>query len=48
MLKEKYSNNQDARCIIQGLEMEMDIHRKYANEYGYTYFIMKKRSSGYF
>lgn len=40
-LKEKYANNQDAQIIIQGLEMEMDIHRKYSNEYGYTYFIMK-------
>lgn len=42
MLKEKYAGNQDAQCIIQGLEMEMDIFRKYSKEYGYTYFIMKK------
>jgi len=42
MLKEKYAGNQDAQFIIQGLEMEMDIFRKYSKEYGYTYFIMKK------
>ena len=42
MLKEKFTDNSDAQCIIQGLEMEMDIHRKYSHEYGYTYFIMKK------
>jgi ubiquinone/menaquinone biosynthesis C-methylase UbiE len=41
MLKEKYLNNQDAQFIIQGLEMEMDIYRKYSKEYGYTFFIMK-------
>ncbi len=44
MLKEKYAGNQDAQCIIQGLEMEMDIFRKYSKEYGYTYFIMKSSS----
>ncbi len=41
MLKKKYADNQDAQCIIQGLETEMEIHRKYSQEYGYTYFIMK-------
>jgi len=41
MLRKKYAGNQDAQFIIQGLETEMDIHRKYSQEYGYTYFIMK-------
>jgi len=41
MLKEKYAGNQDAQFIIQELEMEMDVRRKYSKEYGYTYFIMK-------
>jgi ubiquinone/menaquinone biosynthesis C-methylase UbiE len=40
-LKEKHEGNRDAQLIIQGLELEMNIHRKYSNEYGYTYFIMK-------
>jgi len=39
MLKEKYADNQDAQLIIQGLENEMNIHRKYSKEYGYTYFV---------
>jgi ubiquinone/menaquinone biosynthesis C-methylase UbiE len=40
MLKEKYADNQDALFIIRELEIEMEIHRKYSKEYGYTYFIM--------
>jgi SAM-dependent methyltransferase len=40
MLKEKYVNNDDAQSIIQGLEMEMEIHRKYSKEYGYSFFIL--------
>jgi len=41
MLKEKYANNEDAQFIIQGLEKEIEIHRRYSGEYGYTYFILK-------
>jgi len=44
LLKEKYADNQDAQFIIQGLEMEMEIRRKYSKEYGYSFFILK--SSG--
>lgn len=40
-LKEKYAGNNDAQMIIQGLETEMEIHRKYSSEYGYTYFILR-------
>jgi ubiquinone/menaquinone biosynthesis C-methylase UbiE len=40
MLKEKYANNPDARLIIHGLEREMEIHRKYSQEYGYSFFIL--------
>ena len=39
MLKGKYANNPDAQSIIQGLEREMEIHRKYSKEYGYSFFI---------
>lgn len=39
MLKERYTNNPDAQSIIQGLEKEMEIHRKYSKEYGYSFFI---------
>ena len=42
-LKEIHANNSDAQMIIQGIEKEMDIHRKYSNEYGYTFFVLKNR-----
>jgi SAM-dependent methyltransferase len=40
VLKDKYANNHDAQSIIQGLEREMEIHRKYSKEYGYSFFIL--------
>ena len=41
LLKEQYAANPDALDIIQGLEHEMEIHRKYSKEYGYCFFINK-------
>jgi hypothetical protein len=41
LLKERYATNPDALEIIQGLEKEMDLHRKYAKEYGYCFFIVQ-------
>jgi ubiquinone/menaquinone biosynthesis C-methylase UbiE len=40
-LKETYSSNSDAQMIINGLEKEMEIHKKYSNQYGYTFFVLK-------
>jgi ubiquinone/menaquinone biosynthesis C-methylase UbiE len=40
-LKEKYATNQDAQCILQELEQEMEIRRKYPEEYGYCYYLGK-------
>jgi len=40
-LKEKYAANPDALEIIQGLEHEMEIHRKYSKEYGYCFFVAR-------
>ncbi len=42
-LKEVHADNSDAQMIIRGLEEEMEIHRKYSNEYGYTFFVLKDR-----
>ncbi len=42
-LKETHAKNSDAQMIIRGLEKEMEIHRKYSNEYGYTFFVLKNR-----
>jgi ubiquinone/menaquinone biosynthesis C-methylase UbiE len=41
LLKERYATNPDAMEIIQGLEKEMELHRKYAKEYGYCFFIVQ-------
>jgi len=46
MLKEKYANNADAHKIIQELEKEMEVHRKYSKEYGYTFFVLKNSNGG--
>jgi hypothetical protein len=43
-LKERYKDNADAQSIIKGLEKEMEIHRKYSKEYGYTFFVLKNRN----
>jgi ubiquinone/menaquinone biosynthesis C-methylase UbiE len=43
-LKEKFTANREALDIIQGLEQEMEIHRKYSKEYGYCFFIGQKRN----
>lgn len=45
LLKEKYASNHDALEIIQGMEKEMEIHRKYSKEYGYSFFIIKNKNS---
>ncbi len=41
LLKERYKDNDEAQAFIRGLEKEMDIHRKYSKEYGYTFFVLK-------
>lgn len=44
LLKERHAGNDDAQTIIRGLEEEMEIHRKYSKEYGYTFFVLKNRN----
>ncbi|MDD1707858.1 MAG: methyltransferase domain-containing protein [Methanoregulaceae archaeon] len=41
LLKDHYATNPDAMDIIQGLEHEIEIYRKYSKEYGYCFFINK-------
>ena len=43
-LKEIHKGNDDAQIIIKELEKEMEIHRKYSKEYGYTFFVLKNRN----
>lgn len=43
LLRKRYANNDEAGVILTGLEKEMDIHRKYSDEYGYTFFVLQRR-----
>ncbi|MEI7432786.1 MAG: class I SAM-dependent methyltransferase [Methanomicrobiales archaeon] len=45
LLREKHANNADAQKIIQELEKEMELHRNYSKEYGYTFFVLKNSKS---
>ncbi len=42
-MKVKYSDNNIADEIIKGMETEIDIHRKYGNQYGYMFFSAVKK-----
>jgi len=44
LLREKYADNDEAGIILTGFEKEMDIYRKYPDEYGYTFFILQNRA----
>jgi len=44
LLKEKYATNREALDIIQELEKEMEIHRKFSKEYGYCFFAGKNEN----
>jgi SAM-dependent methyltransferase len=43
LLRKKYSNNDEAGIILMALEKEMDIFRKYSDEYGYTFFVLQSK-----
>ena len=43
LLRKKYANNDEAGIILMQLKNEMEIHRKYSDEYGYTFFILQKK-----
>src|SRR4030042_712877 len=45
LLKEKHKDNEEALTVIRGLEKEMDIHRKYAKEYGEKFFVLTSADS---
>jgi ubiquinone/menaquinone biosynthesis C-methylase UbiE len=42
-MKSKYSDNKTADEIIKGMETEIEIHRKYGDQYGYMFFIAVKK-----
>jgi len=42
-LKKMAAGNPDAESFVAFSEMEMEIYREHGNEYGYEFFILKKR-----
>ncbi|WFN36960.1 class I SAM-dependent methyltransferase [Methanomicrobium antiquum] len=42
ILREEYKDNPDALSIIDFNDLEINVYSKHADEYGYTYFIIKK------
>ncbi len=42
-MKRKYSDDKTADQIINGMETEIEIHRKYGNQYGYMFFSAVKK-----
>jgi ubiquinone/menaquinone biosynthesis C-methylase UbiE len=43
-LIEKYANNAAALEILQGEELELEIHRKYSDAYSYVFYVAEKAS----
>ena len=38
----KYKDNRDAQGIFESFQLEMDMHRKYAEYYGYGFYVMRR------
>jgi ubiquinone/menaquinone biosynthesis C-methylase UbiE len=41
-MRRKYKGNKKAQAIFDSLQLEIDMHRKYSDYYGYGFFIMKR------
>jgi SAM-dependent methyltransferase len=44
-MRRKYKGNQDAQAIFDSLQLEIDMHRKYSDYYGYGFYILQKAKS---
>jgi SAM-dependent methyltransferase len=44
-LRRKYKGNQDAQAIFDSFQLEIDMHGKYSQYYGYGFYIMQKAKS---
>jgi len=40
-LRKKYPDNEEAAAVIEEVQLEIDLYRKYHAYYGYTFYIMK-------
>jgi len=41
-MRDKYRDNTDAQAIFDSFQLEIDMHRKYSDYYGYGFYIMRK------
>ena len=41
-MRHKYKGNKDAQTILDSFQLEIDMHRKYSEYYGYGFYIMRK------
>lgn len=41
-LRKKYENNADAQAIFDSFQLEMDMHKKYSEHYGYGFYLMQR------
>jgi len=41
-MRDKYRGNTDAQAIFNSFQLEIDMHRKYSDYYGYSFYIMRK------
>jgi hypothetical protein len=41
-MKRKYRNDKKAQEIFDSFQLEIDMHRKYSDYYGYGFYIMQK------
>jgi ubiquinone/menaquinone biosynthesis C-methylase UbiE len=40
-MRSKYAGNEEALSVIEAAQVEIDLHRKYSDYYGYVFFIMQ-------
>jgi ubiquinone/menaquinone biosynthesis C-methylase UbiE len=41
-MRREYQSNKDAQSILDSFQLEIDMHRKYSEYYGYGFYIMRK------
>ncbi|MBU1707933.1 class I SAM-dependent methyltransferase [bacterium] len=44
-MRRRYQDNTDAQAFYDAFQMEIEMHRKYSQYYGYGFYIMKKESA---
>jgi ubiquinone/menaquinone biosynthesis C-methylase UbiE len=47
ILRQKYKDDAEVQVILDSMDNEMKIFRSHSREYGYSFFIMRKKEDGY-